>query len=71
MCWEFELYIQFGGLLLEFSSEWKGLDDLILFTVKDFQGAGIAFEYEISRNMRKPTMWILTRSDTNQAVQPL
>ena len=21
--------------------------------------------------MRKPTMWILTRSDTNQAVQPL
>ena len=25
----------------------------------------------MSRNMRKPTMWILTRSDTNQAVQPL
>ena len=22
-------------------------------------------------SMRKPTMWILTRSDTNQAVQPL
>ena len=25
----------------------------------------------LSRNMRKPTMWILTRSDTNQAVQLL
>ena len=25
----------------------------------------------LSRNVRKPTMWILTRSDTNQAVQPL
>ena len=24
-----------------------------------------------SRNVRKPTMWILTRSDTNLAVQPL
>ena len=26
---------------------------------------------KMSRVMRKPTMWILTRSDTNQAVQPL
>ena len=26
---------------------------------------------QMSRNMRKPTMWILTRSDTNQAVQLL
>ena len=25
----------------------------------------------MSGNMRKPTMWILDRSDTNQAVQPL
>ena len=25
----------------------------------------------MSCNMRKPTMWILTRSHTNQAVQPL
>ena len=25
----------------------------------------------MSRNVRKPTMWILTRSDTNQAVQLL
>ena len=25
----------------------------------------------MSRVMRKPTMWILTRSDTNQAVQQL
>ena len=25
----------------------------------------------LSRNMRKPTMWILTGSYTNQAVQPL
>ena len=25
----------------------------------------------LSRNVRKPTMWILTRSDTNQTVQPL
>ena len=25
----------------------------------------------MSRNVRKPTMWFLTRSDTNQAVQPL
>ena len=25
----------------------------------------------MSHNVRKPTMWILTRSDTNQAVQPL
>ena len=25
----------------------------------------------MSRNTRKPTMWILTRSDTNQADQPL
>ena len=25
----------------------------------------------MNRNMRKPTMWILTRSDTYQAVQPL
>ena len=23
---------------------------------------------DMSRNMRKPTLWILTRSDTNQAV---
>ena len=29
-----------------------------------------AFKH-MSHNMRKPTMWILTRSDTNQAVQPL
>ena len=28
-------------------------------------------ERYLSRVMRKPTMWILTRSDTNQAVQPL
>ena len=27
--------------------------------------------HNMSRNMRKPTMWILTRSDTNQAVQQL
>ena len=26
---------------------------------------------QLSRNIRKPTMWFLTRSDTNQAVQPL
>ena len=26
---------------------------------------------QMNRNMRKPTMWFLTRSDTNQAVQPL
>ena len=26
---------------------------------------------KVIHNMRKPTMWILTRSDTNQAVQPL
>ena len=26
---------------------------------------------QMSRDMKKPTMWILTRSDTNQAVQPL
>ena len=26
---------------------------------------------QLSRNMRKPTMWILTRSTTKQAVQPL
>ena len=26
---------------------------------------------KMSRNMRKPTMWFLTRSDTNQAVQPM
>ena len=25
----------------------------------------------MSRNVRKPTLWILTRSDTNQAIQPL
>ena len=25
----------------------------------------------LSRDMRKPTMWFLTRSDINQAVQPL
>ena len=25
----------------------------------------------MSRDMRKPTMWFLTRSDTNQAVQPM
>ena len=25
----------------------------------------------MSRDMRKPTMWFPTRSDTNQAVQPL
>ena len=25
----------------------------------------------MSRNVGKPTMWILTRSDANQAVQPL
>ena len=25
----------------------------------------------MSRNMRKPTMWILTRSHTSQAIQPL
>ena len=26
---------------------------------------------DMSRDMRKPTMWFLTRSDTNQAVQLL
>ena len=26
---------------------------------------------KLSRNLRKQTMWILTRSNTNQAVQPL
>ena len=26
---------------------------------------------KLSCNMRKPTLWILTRSDTNKAVQPL
>ena len=25
----------------------------------------------MSRNMKKQTMWFLTRSDTNQAAQPL
>ena len=25
----------------------------------------------MSRDMRKPTIWFLTRSDTNQAVQPM
>ena len=29
------------------------------------------YQNQMSRNKRKPTMWILTRSDTNQAVQPL
>ena len=28
-------------------------------------------QVHLSRNMRKPTMWFLTRSDTNQAVQLL
>ena len=27
--------------------------------------------HKVSRDMRKPTMWFLTRSDTNQAVQLL
>ena len=27
--------------------------------------------YDMSPGVRKPTIWILTRSDTNQAVQPL
>ena len=27
--------------------------------------------YKMSPGVRKPTIWILTRSDTNQAVQPL
>ena len=31
----------------------------------------ISANLHMSRVMRKPTMWILTRSDTNQAVQPL
>ena len=28
-------------------------------------------QVHLSRNMRKPTMWFLTRSDTNQAIQLL
>ena len=27
--------------------------------------------YNLNRNVRKPSMWILTRSDTNQAVQKM
>ena len=32
---------------------------------------GLTVVNELSRDMRKPTMWFLTRSDTNQAVQPI
>ena len=32
---------------------------------------GSQFIHKWAANMRKPAMWILTRSDTNQAVQPL
>ena len=31
----------------------------------------LLFDLQLSRNVRKPTMWILTRSDTNQGVQSL
>ena len=38
---------------------------------KSFIDDFLTFSNHLSRNMRKPTMWILNRSDTNQAVQPL
>ena len=41
----------------------------------DFGNGFIKFQISwlcyLSRNVRKPTKWILARSDTNQAVQPL
>ena len=38
---------------------------LLLFLTDEY------FYDKMSPNVRKPTMWILTRSDKNQAAQPL
>ena len=45
-----------------------GFDGRIWFRLHKFL---VIADAQMSRNMRKPTMWILSTSDTNQAVQPL
>ena len=42
---------------------------LLLILAQLMQGRTVSTVQHLSRVMRKPTMWILTRSDTNQAVQ--
>ena len=46
-------------------------DNLLMSYLKAADPISQTAEIEMSHNVRKPTMWILTRSDTNQAVQLL
>ena len=54
----------------EVSSRFSNVDIILIADCIYYEEVRGLSEY-MSRNVRKPTMWILTRSDTNQAVQPL
>ena len=54
---------------------YSGLVDILVWEQFTFSliccSCCLTLNLKMSHGMRKPTMWILTRSDTNQAVQPL